>query len=877
MGDRDFSSFDQLDSIVGQALDLPAESRDDFLIAACQSDAELLTEATTILSLALDETSDLAPGAGLSAFASSYPTDESAPARAGERFGPWCILDEIGSGGMAKVYLAERADGAYEQQVAIKLLDRAGRLDISESRFEHERNVLARLQHPNIARLLDGGQTDDGRSYIVMEYVDGERIDRYCDRHAMSTGDRLKLFTQVCETVHFAHRQLIVHRDIKPGNILVTNDGTPKLLDFGIAKLLEPDSKPLDMTQTLVAHRLLTPQYASPEQILGEPVSTATDVHALGLLLYELLSGHRARIIDSTQPGAIERVICETQPITPSMACAIDHAAARGRPARNATEIAAARQLTPTRLRRRLRGDLDNIVMMALRREPERRYASAQQMADDIARHLARRPVSARPDSLTYRLDRYVRRHVAGISITAVAIAAVTSTTIYYTEQIAQQRDAAQLAAERARIESARAEQVSDFLTALFEASRPDEALGRELSARDLLDQGLERIEALEDEPEVQSRIISVIAKTHHRLGDYGRAESLYRRALTIRERHFGLNHPQLVESLNDLGVVLKDRGKLEAAEAFLRRAVDLRRALLGNSHEDLAISLEELGRLLREQGRLLEARSLFEEGLGIRRSIYGDRHSETLSSLNSVAMMQRDLGDAHSALELFRELVAGYRAVKGARHPWTASSMVNMAHALMDLERWQESVDLLESALSIERETLGADHVGVAITLNHLGTAYRERGELEQSRTVLQEAIQIGRAGWGERHPRLSGFLLNMGRTELALGRLSAAEQLLGESVAMHREFFPEPDWRTAEAEGWLGQVAAELGQVQSAERLMLDSHAALLESKGPGARQTRLARERIFRFYTDQGLGTKAERYRTEFAAPVSPAPNL
>jgi len=876
VGDRDFSSFDQLDSIVSQALDLPAESRDDFLIAACQSDAELLAEARKILSLALHETSELAPGAGLSAFASGSPTGGPALASAGERFGPWCILDQIGSGGMAKVYLAERADGAYEQQVAIKLLDQAGRLDISDSRFEHERNVLARLQHPNIARLLDGGQTDDGRSYIVMEYVDGERIDRYCDRRAMSTGDRLKLFTQVCETVHFAHRQLIVHRDIKPGNILVTNDGTPKLLDFGIAKLLEPDGKPLEVTQTLVAHRMLTPQYASPEQVLGEPVSTATDIHALGLLLYELLCGRRARRIDSTRPGAIERAICETQPIAPSMACVIDHEAARGERARNATQIASARQLTPPRLRRRLRGDLDNIVMMALRREPERRYASAQQMADDITRHLARRPVLARPDSLAYRLDRYARRHVTGISIAAVAMAAIASTVIFHTERIAQQRDAARHAAERARIESARAEQVSDFLTALFEASRPDEALGRELSARDLLDQGMQRIEALNDEPEVQSRVISVIAKSHHRLGDFARAESLYRRALNIRERHWGLNHPQLAESLNDLGVVLKDRGQLQAAESFLTRAVDMRRTLPGNSPEDLAISIEELGRLLREQGRLLEASSLFEQGLKIRRRIYGDRHSETLSSLNSVAMMQRDLGDAHSALGLFRELVAGYREVKGSRHPWTATSMVNMAHALMDLERWEEAVDLLESALSIERETLGANHVGVAITLNHLGTAYRERGQLERSRSVLQEAIRIGRAGWGERHPRLSSFLLNMGRTELAMDHLSAAEQLLEQSVSMHREFFPERDWRTAEAEGWLGQVAAELGRVEAAERLMLNSHAALLESKGPEARQTRLARERIVRFYTDLGLGTKAEPYRTGFGSPVTAEPN-
>lgn len=872
MAARDFPDFDRIDRVVRRALDRPPSEREAFIARTCGADVELCERVARVLDLATEDAPDLAPGAGFRALEDLDLDQRGGADLTGARLGPWRVLDEIGRGGMAIVFRAERADGAYRQQVAVKLLRRTLSVSAAEDRFEQERRVLARLEHPSIARLIDGGTTTDGLPYIVMEYVNGEPIHRYCDQRKLSIEARLDLFLQVCEAVQFAHRQLIVHRDIKPANILVTPDGTPKLLDFGIAKLLESDGDSADMTTTLLTHRMLTPQYASPEQILGEPVSTATDVYALGLLLYELLCGHRARVIDGQRPTALERSVRETRPTSPSLACASDRNTGGTGDRPSAEQIAAARGTTPARLYRRLRGDLDNVVMMALRREPQRRYATAQQLADDTVCFLGLRPVKARPDSLLYRLNRYLRRHIVGVSATTAALAAVALTVVYYTAELAAERDAARDAAERARVESAKVEQVSNFMTGLFEASRPDESLGREQSARDLLDRGLERIEELDDEPEVQARVLSVIGKTLHRLGDYPGAEALYRRVLDIRQELFGAKHLQIAESLNDLGVALKDRGRLESAGQILSRAVEMRRALPQSPEEDLAISVEELGRLLREQGRLLDAKALFEEGLAIRRRVYGEAHSETLSSLNSVAMMYRDLGDPVTALERFGELVDGYRKVKGERHPWTAISMGNMAGALTDLERWDEAEALLQDALSIERETLGADHVSTAITLNKLGTVHRELGRLEASINDLQEAVRIGRSGWGEQHPRLATFLLNLGRTELARGEFAAATKSLEKSVAMHRSFFDEADWRTAEAIGWLGELKARTGQLDEAESLMLASHAALLRAKGADAAPTREARERMLRLYAAQGEDAKASRFR----ARLEPSPD-
>src|SRR5258708_14888944 len=421
----------------------------------------------------------------------------------GDRIGPYRVLRTLGVGGMGEVFLAERADAEFEQQVAIKVVYGGAFARTVQSRLKIERQILAQLDHPNIAHLLDGGSLPDGTAYIVMEYVDGVPIDAFCDSNRLDIVARLKLFQTVCAAVHYAHQNLIVHRDLKPSNILVTAAGAPKLVDFGIAKLLDERQAghhTLAVTQADI--RVMTPDHASPEQVRGQAITTSSDVYVLGVLLYKLLTGTGPFVIPSMRLTDIERAICERDPPLPSHQCANDDTEeARG--------IADARGTNPGRLRRTLAGDLDNIILMAMRKEPERRYGSAQQMAGDIQRYLDGKPVIAHGDSFSYRSSKFVRRHwlpvTAGASIFAL-ILAFALTTYVQSLRIAAERDRVAEQRERAERERSRAEEVSSFLVNLFKLSNPEENRGSQVTARELLDSAAKRLRAgLQDQPQTNA------------------------------------------------------------------------------------------------------------------------------------------------------------------------------------------------------------------------------------------------------------------------------------------------------------------------------------------------------------------------------------
>ena len=446
-----------------EALALPAEERLAFLNQACGADSALRDELLTLL--AADEQ---VHDEGFLNRAASDLLPDLAPNTAfeGQTIGAYTLLREIGHGGMGTVYLAVRRI-PFKQYVALKLI--RGGYDRQEAlqRFEMERQILASLNHPNIARLLDGGTTDDDLAYFAMEYIDGERITTYCDTQRLPLPQRLSLFQDVCRAVHYAHQNLVVHRDLKPGNILVTKDGRIKLLDFGVAKLLNPHLSSVQVPITRTLFRMMTPEYASPEQVRGEALTTASDIYALGVLLYELLTGHRPHHITSSSPQEIERIVCEEDPERPSTRVAREETIAyRDGTTENITPaaISRARGTTPDRLRRRLQGDLDNMVLKAMRKEPSRRYASAEQLAADLDRYLAGAPVLARKPTMTYRMQKFVRRHRAGTAMTALLIIVLVTTGILYAAQVTAERDRAQQAA-------AQAEQVTDFMISVFQGS----------------------------------------------------------------------------------------------------------------------------------------------------------------------------------------------------------------------------------------------------------------------------------------------------------------------------------------------------------------------------------------------------------------------
>ena len=720
----DREAWERIQPVLDRLLELPPARRAAALDELLAADDPLRTVVAELI------TGDAGTHPVLDASAGRYSVvllDDTDPA--GRRVGPFRIRAEIGRGGMGAVYLAERADGDFAQRVAIKLvrpgLERSGAVD----RFRDERRILARLEHANIARLVDGGVSDDGLPYFAMEYVEGRVITRYCDERRLAIAERLRLFESVCDAVHYAHRSLVVHRDLKPGNILVTADGQVKLLDFGIAKLLEDDAVP-ESTRV----QALTPAYAAPEQLRGEPVTTATDVYALGVILYELLAGRRPYEVEQRTPAA----------------------------------IAAARSTTATRLRRGLAGDLDTIVLRALAKVPERRYASAEALAQDLRRHRAGLPVEARRDSLAYRARTFVLRHRVGVSAAALVVLALFGGLAGTISQ-----------AERASREATRARQVRDLLVAAFQGADPDVAHGRELSARELLDAGAERIgTTLADDPELHAEMLLVLADVYESLGLYDAGAPLVERALSLRRDLFGDEHPAVAAARNEQAWFAYHAGDYDRAEAGLRDAVATRRRLLGPRDTALARSIDNLGETLRMKGAFDEAESLAREALAIRRTRLG-AHPDVATSLNNLAVIVRQTDARAEAEPLLREALALDSIVRGPDDRATLTDRSNLALVLQEKGELEEAGAIYRDVLERQRLRYGEDHPLVTTTRNNLAAVLSRQGSYEAAEALYREILDrwIGR---GEAdHANAIVTRANLAHTLQMQGELEQAEAL--------------------------------------------------------------------------------------------------
>ena len=544
-----------------QALERPVRERSEWLETACH-DVVLRQEVAALLAAheapggILDEPVAVAANTLLETALEDAPAEQPPP----DRIGPYEIVRVLGEGGMGTVYLARRADGEIDRLVALKTV----RPDLSTPelirRFRQERQIAATLVHPSIARLLDVGTDAGGQPYLVMEYVEGEPIDRHCDAGALPLERRLELFRLVCAAVHFAHQRLVVHRDLKPGNILVGADGVPKLLDFGIAKLLESDGEE-DGDATRTAVHLMTPEYASPEQVRGEPVGTASDQYSLGVLLYRLLTGRRPYRTTSSLPHDLARAVCEEEPERPSTAArqAADHDGEARLPS----------GLAPDRLHRRLRGDLDEIVLRALRKEPDRRYSSVAHLAEDLRLYLEGLPVVARRGSTYYRAAKHVRRHRAAFGSAAAAILLIIAAAVTFAVQAGRLGRAL----HRAGREQSRAERVSDFLIDVFKVSDPGQARGSTVTAREILDRGAARItEELHDEPDAAAAMMDVMGQVYANLGLYPRAQELLEAALSQRRAKPEPDDDDVAASLAHLAAVQHARGDYDGSAVSLDR-----------------------------------------------------------------------------------------------------------------------------------------------------------------------------------------------------------------------------------------------------------------------------------------------------------------
>jgi eukaryotic-like serine/threonine-protein kinase len=731
-----------MDILFDEALELPPDERDAFLMRTCGDDPELLA---TLGDLLRREEAAAAYFDGLAERAGTIPlgndvTELEVDSLAGRRVGPYRLERELGRGGTSVVYAADQADGAYERRAAVKLLTRrSGGMELLR-RFQREQQVLADLAHPNIAGLLDAGMTEDGHPYFAMERVDGAPIDRFCDEKRLSVDERLRLFLDVCDTVQYAHRRLVVHRDLKPSNILVTHEGMVKLIDFGIAGILGGSRLAPDDAITRTGARWMTPRYSAPEQVRGERTTTATDVYQLGIVLYELLSGRHPAPTEPAESFYLrERAICETDPPRPSQVLA--RSARRtddGRTDPPAPEqIVHARRTDVDRLRARLRGDLDAIVLKALQKDPAERYGSVEAMAGDIRHHLAGQLVEAREGTLRYRGGRFVARHRAALAAAAAGLLLLLGAGALHLRQVEEQRDIARLEAEKAQ-------SVTDIMLELFAAGHPEESLGRDLTASILLERGVERAEQLTDQPAVQAQLLATVARAYHGMAEYTRSEELFQRSLEIRRSALGANHPDVAHSLTHLGWMRLVQKDWVSAATHFREALDIVRRAYGADHPDVANSLHGLGLARNGLGDTDGGTQVLEEALAIRRRTLGSAHVDIANGLNDLAILTRERGDLEAAERLFRETHAMRRSILPPGHPHIGKSAQHLGSLLHAAGRYAAAEAMYFEALENWQRSLGPAHPFTRSSVSSLAALYRDWGrpaEADRYSAMLEDS----------------------------------------------------------------------------------------------------------------------------------------
>ncbi len=826
----------RLAEIVPEALALPADARGAYLDRACVDgdgapDPDLRADAAALV--AASDAAD-ASGALVSPLTATTAGTDALP----ERIGPWRVTALLGEGGMGVVYRAHRDDGLFEREVALKRI-RPGLGHALAHRLDAERHVLARLEHDGIARLYDGGLSDDGTPYVVMEFVDGLPITGHAATASLDTEARLALFVRVCEAVAYAHQRLVVHRDLKPSNVFVTADGSVKLLDFGIAKILAPDGggAPADsLAETLTRTQTsMTPSYAAPEQLRGGEITTASDVYALGVMLYELLAGQRPYSLVGLSPAEVERVVCESEPPPPSTVAPADRA-------------------------RELRGDLDVICLKALAKEPERRYASVEALASDLQRHLDGLPVQARPSTAGYRARRFVGRHRVGVAATAlVAVALVAGATVALWQ------------ARVARAEAAKAEAVNGFLVGLLGAAEPDRD-GRDVRVADLLDRAAAAVDStLAGQPDVAAKMHHTLGMTYRDLGLYDEAERELRRALALWERLHGPRHPDVSETQYSLGRTRREQGDLAEADSLLRRALATDRALFGPRDSRVSFILNDLGllssslgdldgaaaylreahaidvatlppddinlligmgtlaRALADLGRLDEAAQILERRLAILRRAHPDDDVNLAFATGQLGSV-RSRQDRHREAALFQtEALQRFLRAFGDGHPNVALARSRLGGTLNALGRPDEAERLLRPSIAGYRAALGPRAPDLAVPLANLGQTLQAQGRPDEAERVFAEAETIGRDGLGAETPDLARVLAARGTFLVARGRPAEAVPLLREARAIRRASLPDGHPDRAVTASLLGDALRRAGRTAEAERLLVASHAAL------------------------------------------------
>jgi eukaryotic-like serine/threonine-protein kinase len=734
---------------------------------------------------------------------------------AGVRIGPWQIVKRIGYGGMGTVFEAVRADDQYRKRVAVKVLHRFAAGPDAVRRFKAERQMLANLDHPNVATLLDGGVTDDGQPYLVMEYIDGAPITRWCDEQQLDLRQRVRLFLQVCAAVESAHRNLIVHRDLKPANILVTSAGQVKLLDFGIARLLSSADDP-NAPQTVALQRSFTPEYAAPEQVRGMTVGTPADVYSLGIVLFELLTRRRPYDLHSRSFSEIERVVCES-----------------------------------TVARAGVNGDIDAILQMTLRKEPERRYGSVAQLSADLRNYLDGLPVTAQPDSALYRIRKLIaRRKLESAAVIIAVVSLVTGLVVALIET------------GRAQLQSQRAEQVKSFLTTMLGAAKPD-SLGKDVKVREVLDSAAQRADSLNATPELEAEIRTIIGDTYVALGEYAAGETQFKRALEAQRLTTPKGSRDMALSLSRISHAQEYDGRYEDASATLKQLNALVERYPFTTAEDLSDHLDQQGRVLARLGRLEEAEPYLERALKVLEDASAS-NAALSTAYSNLGVVKGELGKNDEGLALFTKSVEAARRAFGLNDPQLAEKLSPYASMLELAGRWDDASKVYVEAIEIRRKVLGPEHPEYAWTLNNYADHLVRRQRYAEAVPLAREVLALRGKTLPDTNIMVSSTMTVLARALGPLGQTEEADRLLREALALRRQSLPEGHWAIASVESMIGANLTLMKRYEDAEQALLSSEQRLVATRGENAPIIVDARQRIVDLYIAWNKHEEAERWR-------------
>jgi serine/threonine-protein kinase len=867
----DSARWERMQALFHDAVDLPAAERDAFLTAACGDDLELLSEVRGAIEEDQRGASLLDRGV---AYAANRVLQNEATTV--QEIGPYRIVRVLGEGGMGVVFLAERTD--LGSQAAIKILRDAWLSPARRQRFASEQRTLAGLNHPSIARLYDAGALSDGTPWIVMEYVPGVPLTEHCRAQSLPLTERLRLFRAVCDAVLYAHRHLVIHRDLKPSNVLVTAAGDVKLVDFGISKQL--GNAAVEVTRT--GARLMTPAYAAPEQVRGEPTGLHTDVYSLGVILYELVTGRLPFDLSASTPHEAVQIVVERDPPRPSaLADADPHAVLSS-------------------IGRTSRGDIDVLCLTAMHKDPARRYQTVETLMRDLDHYEKREPLEARPDAISYRARKFVRRNWRALSASAAVLAVIVGLVTFYTMRLTGARNAA-------LIEAARAQRIQELMLNLFTGGEEAAGPAEDLRVVSLIDRGVLEADNLTTEPAVQVSMYRTLGGIYQRLGNLTKAESLLQTSLDRRRALFGGDHPDVAESLVAMGLLRVGQAKFDEAERFVRDGLEMSRRVLASDDPAIARATTALGLVLEERGAYPEAIATLEEAarlhsarqaasadlaatlrelfnsqfyagnfataedighrvLAMTRQVSGDRHALVAEDLINLGAVRYERGQYAEAERYYRDALVITEGWYGAEHFKTGSNLTMLGRSLQMQQRLDDASELLRRAVAIQERVFGPVHPRVASAVNDLGAVALRRGHFDEAEAAFRRMSDIYTSVYGTKHYLIGIAVSNIGSVYTARQDHLRAEPFYREAVAMYEATQGAQHLNTGIGRIKLGAALVGQQRYREAETELLTGYDILAKQTSPSVSWLKSARENLVKLYTVSNQPEMAKRFQEE-----------